>query len=774
MKKLYSKTSFIIIFALTFLFFLPYLIKGKIPMPADALLGLYHPWRDNSYDGYQSEHFPTKNPLITDSILQTYPWRKQVIDDFKSGKWPLWNPYNFSGQPLLANIQSAPFQIFNIFFFIFPFKIAWAAVIITSPILMSLFMYLFLKSLKLSEIPSIYGAFILPFSGYFITWLSWGNMVTTAMWLPLILLCFNKLFEKPKAIWFLILVFATSQTIFSGFWQTAFYVFLASGLYFIYQISTRGNLRNQIIVVSALLLGILISSVQILPSYEFIKNSARDIDQGYYPGRQDWFLPPKHLLGLVVPDYFGNPATYNYWGVWNYLEFASFVGIVPLTLVILSFTTLTRQTKFLGGILILILLFMLPNPASKFLFGGKLPLVSTMQPSRIVILLDFFLVIFSSIGISNLLSNKSRKKDYVGAFSVLIVLLAILTFTFAFKNNFPLVGGVSASHIALRNMIIPLGTIGAVITILFLRTIIFSNKLLVFALFALTIFELFRFGYKFNSFSKLSLIFPQTKTTDFLINQVKPFRIMTVDRRVFNGSSPSVYNIESVHGYDPLFLKDYAKLVSSWDSSKLTEPGVFNRIVTPTNFQSRVADLLNVKYIISLDEVFDPKLVKVFEEGETKIYQNPNAMPRAYFVNEIVKVESSNQQLEKVLDTNFPIKNSAVSSEVNFANEDNNWQINFQDYQDQLLSLKVTTEKEAPLVVTNPFYPGWQAFIDSQEVIIYKVNFMFQGIMVPSGEHTVEFKYQPRSFYNGLFLSSSGVSITILVSLFLWRKKFQS
>ena len=129
---------------LSFLFFLPKLVQGKVPIPADDLLGLYHPWRDISVADYNPGKFPAKNPLITDPVLQTYPWRLTAINNFKEGNWPLWNPYNFSGQPLLGNYQSSPFNILNILFFIFPFNLAWSIQIILSTILTTAFMYLFL------------------------------------------------------------------------------------------------------------------------------------------------------------------------------------------------------------------------------------------------------------------------------------------------------------------------------------------------------------------------------------------------------------------------------------------------------------------------------------------------------------------------------------------------------------------------------------------------------------------------------------------------------
>ena len=62
MKKSFFKNYFGIIIAclITFSFFLPKLIQGKVPIPADVILGLYHPWRDLAFDGFNIGKFPTK------------------------------------------------------------------------------------------------------------------------------------------------------------------------------------------------------------------------------------------------------------------------------------------------------------------------------------------------------------------------------------------------------------------------------------------------------------------------------------------------------------------------------------------------------------------------------------------------------------------------------------------------------------------------------------------------------------------------------------------
>src|SRR3989338_6149456 len=220
------------------------------------------------------------------------------------------------------------------------------------------------------------------------------------MWLPLILLSLNKLFNKQSALWFFIIVFSASQTIFAGHAQTALYVFLATFIYFAFLIYKFRKLAPTVLVLVTLILGILVSSVQLLPALEFIKLSAREVDQGYYPPRADWFLPIQHLIQLVAPDFFGNPATYNYWGIWNWAEFVSFIGIVPLTFVFLTLLVKEKRALFFIFLMVFSLTFAIANPLSKIPYILNFPLISSLQPSRILFLFVFSLSVLASYGLN--------------------------------------------------------------------------------------------------------------------------------------------------------------------------------------------------------------------------------------------------------------------------------------------------------------------------------------------------------------------------------------
>ncbi|MDR2463617.1 MAG: YfhO family protein, partial [Verrucomicrobiales bacterium] len=76
------------------------------------------------------------------------------------------------------------------------------------------------------------------------------------------------------------------------------------------------------------------------------------------------------------------------------------------------------------------------------------------------------------------------------------------------------------------------------------------------------------------------------------------------------------------------------------------------------------------------------------------------------------------------------------------------------------------------LTVSDAWYPGWRAFVDGEEVPIYRANYMFRGIVVPAGGHTVRFDYWPVNF--GWYLAAAALGLVMVSVLLLgwagWKK----
>jgi hypothetical protein len=72
------------------------------------------------------------------------------------------------------------------------------------------------------------------------------------------------------------------------------------------------------------------------------------------------------------------------------------------------------------------------------------------------------------------------------------------------------------------------------------------------------------------------------------------------------------------------------------------------------------------------------------------------------------------------------------------------------------------------LVISDAWHPGWRATIDGVEAPIHRANYMFRGVFVPAGEHTVRFDYWPVNF--GWYLAASALGLCITGGLFIRRR----
>ena len=171
----------------------------------------------------------------------------------------------------------------------------------------------------------------------------------------------------------------------------------------------------------------------------------------------------------------------------------------------------------------------------------------------------------------------------------------------------------------------------------------------------------------------------------------------------------------------------------------------FNRIITPDNYESKIADVLNVQYVLSLSEIDSEKLHLVFEEGQTKVYENTEVLPRVYLVESVQTVKNVEDMLDKLFDESIDLQKTALV-ESNTIPIDNRplselEHVDITDYLPSRVTLQSKTEASRMIVLSDVYDENWRVFIDGTESTSYRVNYILRGVIVPEGSHTVEFSY---------------------------------
>lgn len=234
--------------------------------------------------------------------------------------------------------------------------------------------------------------------------------------------------------------------------------------------------------------------------------------------------------------------------------------------------------------------------------------------------------------------------------------------------------------------------------------------------------------------------------------------------RVYNLQNPMAeartsYFHHSLGGYHGAKLRRYQDLYDSClgpETKKLIEDAQQGNL----NFEKYgVLNMLNTKYIS-------------YGPDANNIIPNASAYGPAWFVKDVIKVGTPAEELEKLGEVNT--RDVAVIDESKFAINPNGNQGEY----DSASQIKLVDSKPASLryesvssvnslaVFSEIYYPkGWKATIDGNEVQILRCNYVLRGLEIPSGKHTIEFKFEPKPYIIGdkITMASSWIMLLVVV-----------
>lgn len=774
MKKYWA---FGIIFFIWVVFASPYFGGELAPFPSTYQHNFFDPWQ-----AYNHHPGPYKNGAMSDIISQIYPWKHFTIETLKQGEIPFWNPYSFSGTPHLANYQSAVLTPFNLLFFILPFVDAWSLLILIQPLLAGIFMYLFIRSLRVSRAASLVGAISFMFCGFITVWMEYGTLGYAIIFLPLALFSIEKFLETKYVRFLLLLGITVPLSFFSGHFQTSLYFSLTVLAYIIWHGKEDGrwfgifskrflSTRHQLGVRSlgiAFFAGMLLAMPQIIPSMEFYNQTLRS--NIFQKGEViQWAYIPT----LLAPDFFGNPVTRNDW-FGHYAEWNSYVGIVALLFAIYCVVRLrTSKTWFFISLAVASFLLAFPTPLFDLIIFLHIPVLSTSAASRVIVLFSFAVIVLGSFGIDRFLMDMKHKyfKPIFFVCGGFTFVFGILWFVVLHRVLIP----IDKIPIARQNLILPTLLFLAVCTISLL-VIFFRQKrsawIFCICIFLLSFLDLFRFSTKWLPFEPKKLIFSDTPIT-------KMYKKISDHDRAFGnfGAEDSIYyHLPGLEGYDALYPRWIGEFMAYLDKGEMNESEKsLVRLPKQGLFTSQALDVLDVRYIVH--KVADAHaswtlpfwsypnhiFTKVAGDNTFEIFRNEQAFPRAFLISDYDVVSHPSQALSSMFDTNLRMKAllednphfvkspyvvGSVTSEYTSPNH--------QEY-------RINTSKDALLVMTDSYYPGWEARVDGHSTPIIKTDFAFRSILIPKGSHKVIVSYFPQSFVYGLLLAMSGVLLLVRI-----------
>ncbi len=770
MKKILQHTwPFIFIFSIWMLFVSPVLMNQKIPFPSDYLVNNFAPW-----SAYPEFSGPVKNSATPDVITQIFPWKKIVIDSWRDGQVPLWNMYTFSGNPLLANYQSAVFSPINLLYFVFPFVNAWTIQILLQPLLAGIFTYLFVRTLKFEKWQALISAIAFMFCGFITTWMVYGTLGYAILFLPLALYSIQKYYETKRYFFLLVLALTLPLSLFSGHFQTSIYFSLFVFVFILFKFITER--KGKLLINSSLsfVFGLLLSAPQLIPSIELYLNSVRS---GLFLKTE--VIPWSYLPTFIAPDFFGNPVTRNDW-FGHYAEWNSYIGLVPLLLAAYAKRNRDKFSSFFKLAALIILLLAFQTPLLDMLVALKIPVLSTSAASRIIVLFIFCISILAAYGARELsLSFKDRNiKSIVIWLGVSLSFFAILWIVVLFSSIMP----QDKAQISFSNLRLP-----TILSLVFSVGIIFAyfikvKKIITYlAIFIvlITSFDMLRFVSKWQVFAPIENVYPEVGFTSYSKTIDESFRV----HGNFGGEASMMLGLPTVTGYDPLYIGRYGEFVAAIQDGRYHSP---ERSVVnfPINGQYTETGLnvLNIKYIahkvsdgqaiwtLPLHKFPIDNFKLVYEDSGYQIFENQKVNPKAIIINNFEVQKDDREILRAIFRSGKDLKSEVVLEEDPGKLLGSGSAI-VRKYTPNKIEVETNTSGgNSILFMADPFYPGWKALIDGQKTDIYRADYAFRAVILPEGRHVVSFIYDPVSFKFGLGLGLIGV-IGLLFQKFFINKK---
>ena len=134
--------------------------------------------------------------------------------------------------------------------------------------------------------------------------------------------------------------------------------------------------------------------------------------------------------------------------------------------------------------------------------------------------------------------------------------------------------------------------------------------------------------------------------------------------------------------------------------------------------------------------------------SDIKLYENPDVLPRAQLMADVIWVEDSETGTESALAQmaapDFdPAQTLILAGEGPPLNTESNGTATITAYSAERVEIAVTSAGPAWLLLADADYPGWRAQVDGAETPIYRANVMFRAVQVPPGDSRVVFEYRP-------------------------------
>ena len=756
--------------------------------------------------------------------IKTYKGMSKEIKDFResTGEEALWTNSMFSGMP--AYQISVKYKK-NLIQYVDKILTLGLPRPVNLLFLYLLGFYILLLTLKVDYRIAFIGSIAFAFSSYFFIIIQAGHMskAHAIAYLPMVVAAVLYTYRGKMLLGGALTALAVALEVYTNHFQITYYlvlVLLIIGLFQLYKDFKNKNLpdffkRSGILILAALLAaGTSFTRLKTTLDYgkestrgkseltSNIDNKTQGLDKDY---ATQWSYGIAESMTLLIPNFYGGSSSSSvlsledsktldflkkfknkklanslaqyksssYWGDQPIVSGPTYAGAIVIFLFILGLLFVKSELRIwllLATIMSLMLAwgknFM---PLTDF-FLDFFPVYNKFRAvSMILIIAEFTIPLLAFIALDKFLSssidNNEKQKPlklafYItGGLTLIFALFPTMFLDFTSENDLnPLAAGVITPDNFLESLALDRSSLLSTdawrsfifigltfgVLMLYLRNSLKSQHVIL-IVGVLVVCDMWNVNKRYlndDNFvrkNKVKIPYKPTQADNFILNDKDPnFRVFNSSVSTFNDASTSYFH-KSIGGYHGAKLKRYQELIEFHISK-----GNMN-----------VLNMLNTKYFISRD-------------GKPQL--NTAALGNAWFINNINLVMNADEEIDALKDFD-PINTAIVDNRFsnyiipNLDNSSSNIKLDI--YKPNYLKYSSESTNDGIAIFSEIYYnKGWDAYIDGVKTDYFRANYVLRALNIPSGNHIIEFKFQP-SVYSISENISLASSLILFILLFL-------